>query len=124
MNYFDYEIRTEVGDAGSYLYHSHVYFQAISTHGPLIVEECGPPAYQNDEDRNLILGDYYNKTDTKLLTVYLLVRSSGPAKPMLWLSTDRVELRASATLPIPLALHTCLIYLLERLIECDSLGQQ
>jgi FtsP/CotA-like multicopper oxidase with cupredoxin domain len=38
MNYFDYEVRPDLDDAGTYFYHSHVGFQAISASGPLIVK--------------------------------------------------------------------------------------
>jgi L-ascorbate oxidase len=76
-NFFDYEVRPEVGDAGTYFYHSHIGFQAISAHGALIVEECGRPPYQYDEDITLMFGDYYNKTDTQ-------VESSLLATPFVW----------------------------------------
>ena len=29
MNYFDYEVRPELDDAGTYFYHSHVGFQYL-----------------------------------------------------------------------------------------------
>ncbi|TID16988.1 L-ascorbate oxidase [Venturia nashicola] len=65
-NFFDYEIHPEIGDAGTYFYHSHVGFQAISAAGPLIVEECGPPPYQYDENIVLQIGDYYNKSNHEI----------------------------------------------------------
>jgi FtsP/CotA-like multicopper oxidase with cupredoxin domain len=42
-HFFDYEVHPDIGDAGTYFYHSHVDFQAISAHGAIIVEECGDP---------------------------------------------------------------------------------
>lgn len=63
MHYFDYEVRPEKGDAGTFFYHSHVGFQAISAQGPLIVEDCEKPPYHYDDEQIVLLGDYYNKTD-------------------------------------------------------------
>ncbi|KAF7443141.1 SufI multicopper oxidase [Pyrenophora tritici-repentis] len=60
---FDYEIHPEEQDAGTYFYHSHVGFQAISAAGPLIVEDFGLSPYQYDEERIVFVQDYYNKTD-------------------------------------------------------------
>jgi L-ascorbate oxidase len=37
LHYFDYELHVPKGMAGTYFYHSHVGFQAISVTGPLIV---------------------------------------------------------------------------------------
>ncbi|QDS68174.1 hypothetical protein FKW77_010455 [Venturia effusa] len=76
-NFFDYEIRPQRGDAGTYFYHSHVGFQAISAAGPLIIEECGPPPYEYDENIILLVGDYYNKTDHE-------IESGLLAKPFKW----------------------------------------
>jgi L-ascorbate oxidase len=76
-HFFDYEVRPESGDAGTYFYHSHVGFQAISAHGALIVEECGQPSYHYDDDITLMLGDYYNKTDAQVSTNLL-------ASPFVW----------------------------------------
>jgi L-ascorbate oxidase len=77
LNFFDYEVHPDVGDAGTYFYHSHVGFQAISAHGALIVEDCGPPAYHYDDEIILMLGDYYNKTDSQ-------VSASLLADPFKW----------------------------------------
>ena len=40
LHYFDYEFRIQYGDAGTYFYHSHVGFQAITAAGALIIEEA------------------------------------------------------------------------------------
>ena len=61
---FDYEVHPEEDDAGSYFYHSHVGFQAISSAGPLIIEDAGAPPYKYDEERIVFIQDFYNKTDT------------------------------------------------------------
>ncbi|KAF9696447.1 hypothetical protein EKO04_005710 [Ascochyta lentis] len=60
---FDYEIHPDFNDSGTYFYHSHVGFQAISAAGPLIIEDFGLPPYEYDEERIVFLQDYYNKTD-------------------------------------------------------------
>jgi L-ascorbate oxidase len=63
-HFFDYEIRPAIGEAGTYFYHSHVLFQAVSAAGPLIVEEAsGHPPYIYDEERVLMLSEFYNQTD-------------------------------------------------------------
>ena len=63
---FDYEIHPEKDDAGSYFYHSHIGFQAISATGPLIVEDFGLPPITYDEERMVFLQDYYRKSDQQL----------------------------------------------------------
>jgi L-ascorbate oxidase len=50
MNYFDYEVRPDLDDAGTYFYHSHVGFQAISASGPLIVKYCDATPYSYNDD--------------------------------------------------------------------------
>lgn len=63
-HFFDYEMRLEIGDAGTYWYHSHIGFQAVSAFGPLIVNECGAPPYAYDDDIWLMTSDYFSKNDT------------------------------------------------------------
>ena len=77
MYYFDYELKPRIGDAGTYFYHSHVGFQAISANGPLIVEECGHPPYKYDDDIVLAVGDYYKKSDA-------MVEAGLVASPFMW----------------------------------------
>ncbi|KAI8937522.1 hypothetical protein NX059_005240 [Plenodomus lindquistii] len=60
---FDYEVHPETPDSGTYFYHSHIGFQAVSAAGPLIVEDFGPPPFEYDEERIVFLQDYFNKTD-------------------------------------------------------------
>ncbi|KJZ77661.1 hypothetical protein HIM_02838 [Hirsutella minnesotensis 3608] len=62
-HFFDYEIRPEVGDAGTYFYHSHVGFQLLTAHGALIVKEEEAKAYGDTDDIVLMLADYYAKDD-------------------------------------------------------------
>jgi len=75
--FFDYEIRPEVGMAGTYFYHSHVGFQAVSAAGPLIVEDAGPVPYKYDEEIVVLLQDVFNKTNENI-TAGLL------ANPFVW----------------------------------------
>jgi FtsP/CotA-like multicopper oxidase with cupredoxin domain len=58
-------MRPDEGYAGTYFYHSHVGFQAVSAAGPLIVEEAEGenPPYAYDDDRIIFLSELYNKTD-------------------------------------------------------------
>ncbi|KAF2768871.1 L-ascorbate oxidase [Teratosphaeria nubilosa] len=65
-HFFDYEVHPEPGDAGTYFYHSHVGFQAVTAAGPLIVEDSGEPPYPYDEERIIAFTDYFNKTDTTI----------------------------------------------------------
>jgi len=65
LHYFDYEIRPEVGMAGTYFYHSHVGFQAVSVAGPLIVDEEHIP-YHYDDDRIIFLQDVFTNDDSTI----------------------------------------------------------
>jgi L-ascorbate oxidase len=62
-HFFDYEINVPHGMAGTYFYHSHVGFQAVSAAGPLIVDEVNPPPYQYDEEKIVFLQDMFKSTD-------------------------------------------------------------
>ncbi|KAI0002709.1 putative multicopper oxidase [Xylariaceae sp. FL0662B] len=64
--YFDYEIHPEIGDAGTYFYHSHIGFQAVTAHGLLIVEDAGTPPYQYDDDIPIVFADWYMKSDQEI----------------------------------------------------------
>ncbi|KAK5169184.1 uncharacterized protein LTR77_006493 [Saxophila tyrrhenica] len=66
LHFFDYEVRPEKDDVGTYFYHSHVGFQMATASGPLIVEDGGQPPYDYDEDMMVHLSDYFNKTDTAI----------------------------------------------------------
>ncbi|KAH9828393.1 L-ascorbate oxidase [Teratosphaeria destructans] len=76
-HFFDYEVHPEPEDAGSYFYHSHVGFQAVTAAGPLIVEDPGEPPYAYDEERIIMFTDYFNKTDTA-------IEEGLIAKPFKW----------------------------------------
>lgn len=64
--------------AGTYFYHSHVGFQAVSATGPLIIQEAkNKPPYRYDEERILFLTDVFSKTDDS-------VTSGLVANPFVW----------------------------------------
>lgn len=77
FHYFDYEIRPEIGDAGSYFYHSHVGFQAVTATGPMIVKDLHGPPYTYEDERILEFTDYYNQTDVE-------VQDGLLANPFVW----------------------------------------
>lgn len=72
-------MRPDIGDAGTYFYHSHVEFQAISAHGTIIVkEQCNAePPYKYDSDITLLLADFYQKNDS-------VVQAGLLADPFVW----------------------------------------
>ncbi|CZT13954.1 related to laccase precursor [Rhynchosporium agropyri] len=63
--FFDYEILPPTGMAGTYFYHSHVGFQAVSATGPLIVTETEPP-YKYDAEKIVFLQDVFTKNDSTI----------------------------------------------------------
>lgn len=65
-HYFDYEMHPEPGSAGTYFYHSHVGFQAVSCAGPLIVEDQEEPPYDYDDDKIIFISDVFIKTNTMI----------------------------------------------------------
>lgn len=67
----------EAGDAGTYFYHAHVGFQAVTAHGALTVIDIGPPPYQYDEELTMLLTDYFNKTDD-------VIESGLVSQPFVW----------------------------------------
>ncbi|KAL4807470.1 Cupredoxin [Aspergillus unguis] len=66
-HFFDYEIQPEPGSAGTYFYHSHVDFQAITAKGPLIVESDHPSPYEYDDERTVVISDYFSKGDEEII---------------------------------------------------------
>ena len=56
----------KVEDAGTYFYHSHVGFQAVSAAGPLIVEDAGEPPYTYADERIIFFSDLFNETDDQI----------------------------------------------------------
>lgn len=66
MHFFDYEMKPEVGMAGTYFYHSHVGFQAVSAAGPLIVEDCTEPPYKYDSEKIVFIQDTFTGNDSTI----------------------------------------------------------
>ncbi|KAK5998734.1 Laccase-like multicopper oxidase 1 [Cladobotryum mycophilum] len=66
-HYFDYELRTDKGTAGTYFYHSHIDFQTSTASGPLIVEDSDPVPYKTDGERIIHIQEMWNKTDDDIL---------------------------------------------------------
>jgi len=68
FHFFDYEITIPLGMAGTYMYHSHVGFQAVSAMGALIISEARPnsPPYAYDEERTIILQDVFSRNDSSI----------------------------------------------------------
>ncbi|KAA1107916.1 hypothetical protein PGTUg99_009871 [Puccinia graminis f. sp. tritici] len=67
--YFDYEFQLPDDSAGTYIYHTHHRFQAITGYGSFVIEENGPsPPYKYDGERTLIFSDYYHATDSKIIS--------------------------------------------------------
>ncbi|RFU72775.1 l-ascorbate oxidase [Trichoderma arundinaceum] len=63
QHYFDYELKTPRGTAGTYFYHSHVDFQTSTANGPLIVDDSGLSPYPVHGDRIIHISELFNKTD-------------------------------------------------------------
>ncbi|KAH7408030.1 putative laccase [Cadophora sp. MPI-SDFR-AT-0126] len=63
--FFDYEMHVPFGMAGTYFYHSHVGFAAVSCTGPLIVQDKKVP-YKYDEERIVFLQDVFIKNDSTI----------------------------------------------------------
>jgi L-ascorbate oxidase len=76
-HFFDYELETVIGMAGTYFYHSHVGFQAVTAAGPLIVEDTTPRPYEYDEERLIALSDVFEKADEQ-------IESGLLANPFTW----------------------------------------
>ncbi|KAJ8110777.1 hypothetical protein ONZ43_g5788 [Nemania bipapillata] len=66
QHFFDYELKTANGTAGTYFYHAHVGFQAITATGPLVVESADPPPYEYNDERIVFLQELFNQTDTEV----------------------------------------------------------
>ena len=76
-HFFDYELRPQAHEAGTYFYHSHVGFQSITAHGPLIVNDLDGPPYEYDDEITLSTGDFYNETDAE-------IEAGLVASPQIW----------------------------------------
>jgi L-ascorbate oxidase len=77
LHFFDYEIHVPVGMAGTYFYHSHVGFQAVSCAGPLIVGDSHYKPYHYDEEKIIFIQDVFLKDD-------LTIEKGLVATPLSW----------------------------------------
>lgn len=75
QHFFDYEINVPMGMAGTYYYHSHVGFQAVSVNGPLIVKDRVVPYHY--EERIIMFNDVFNRTMAS-------IEAGLVAAPMVW----------------------------------------
>jgi L-ascorbate oxidase len=65
--FFDYSITPQIGDAGSYFYHSHVGFQSNTAQGVVLVKEAqNKPPYSYDDDLALFIQDYFPGNDSSI----------------------------------------------------------
>ncbi|KAH8885404.1 L-ascorbate oxidase [Thozetella sp. PMI_491] len=67
-HFFDYEVQADVSDPGTYFYHSHVGMEALSCAGALIVDDCGGAPFAYDDERVLQFSDYFNKSETDMIS--------------------------------------------------------
>lgn len=65
-HFFDYELHVPAGMEGTYFYHSHVGFQAISASAPLIISGKKKPPFKFDEERIFFIQDIFKKNDTTI----------------------------------------------------------
>ncbi|KAI0913103.1 Cupredoxin [Ustulina deusta] len=84
-HFFDYELKTANGTAGTYFYHAHVGFQAISATGPLIVESSEPPPYQYDDERIVYIQELFNQTDKEIEEDLVATPIRWPGEAQSWL---------------------------------------
>lgn len=87
--FFDYEIHPEVGDAGTYFYHSHMGFQAVTAHGLLVVEDKDDPPYEYDEDIAVVFADWYMKSDEEVETGLTSIPFKWSGEPNALIFNDR-----------------------------------
>ncbi|KAK5635758.1 hypothetical protein RRF57_011470 [Xylaria bambusicola] len=84
-HFFDYELKADVGTAGTYFYHAHVGFQAISATGPLIIENAEPPPYDYDDERIVFIQELFNRTDEEVEEGLVATPIRWPGEPQSWL---------------------------------------
>ncbi|KAI1307454.1 Cupredoxin [Xylaria venustula] len=84
-HFFDYELKTDSGTAGTYFYHAHVGFQAISATGPLIVESAEAPPYDYDDERIVFIQELFNQTDEEVEKGLVSTPIIWPGEPKSWL---------------------------------------
>ncbi|KAK5938930.1 hypothetical protein PMZ80_009122 [Knufia obscura] len=80
-HFFDYELHPDASEAGTYFYHSHVGFQAITAAGALIVKDAGAPPYQYDDELILDIGDFYPEDDHEVESMLTAVPQQWTGDP-------------------------------------------
>lgn len=67
-HYFDYELKTPEGTAGTYFYHSHVGFQTSTANGALIVDDSSSQRlpYPVDGGRVIHISELFYETDNEI----------------------------------------------------------
>ncbi|KAI9692770.1 MAG: hypothetical protein M1820_009369 [Bogoriella megaspora] len=77
LYFFDYEVQLANGTAGTYFYHSHAGFQAVSASGPLIIEDADETPYKTDKEQTVFIQELFNTTDTQ-------IAQGLEATPLIW----------------------------------------
>lgn len=80
-HFFDYELHPKASEAGTYFYHSHVGFQAVTASGGLVVKDAGAPPYQYDDEIILEVGDFYPEDDTTIFDMLTAIPQQWPGDP-------------------------------------------
>lgn len=80
-HFFDYELHPSAHEAGTYFYHSHIGFQAITASGPLVVKDAGSPPYAYDDELILQIGDFYAETDNTIESELSAIPQQWPGDP-------------------------------------------
>lgn len=81
-HFFDYELHPRASEAGTYFYHSHVGFQAITASGGLVVKDAGAPPYQYDDELLLEIGDFYPEDDNSVESMLTSSPQNWPGDPV------------------------------------------
>ncbi|KFG82524.1 putative laccase [Metarhizium anisopliae] len=84
-HFFDYELQSPNGSAGTYMYHSHVGFQASTAAGPLIILDPLAAPYKTDGERIILLQELFNKTDQEILAGLESTPVHSAGDPNTWL---------------------------------------
>jgi hypothetical protein len=104
-NHSDYEACPELDDAGTYSYHSHVDFQAISASGPLIMKNCDATPYSCDETLSFSSAAPTTRLMPKSRLGCLPTRLYGVVRRTRCSWTARAEEQVLKTRPMLLACH-------------------
>ncbi|KJZ71745.1 hypothetical protein HIM_08887 [Hirsutella minnesotensis 3608] len=91
QHFFDYELKTEKGSAGSYFYHSHIGLQAMTACGALIVRDSGPPPYSVDGEKIVFLQELWKQPDEGMVEDLLATPTKWPGEPNTWLINGKAS---------------------------------